>query len=54
MICGNYQDRRTVNGVARYFNLDVVPIVLVGTIQEGIDFVKSKPMSTIGKAPMEG
>ena len=54
MICGNYQDRSTVNEVARYFNLDVVPIVLVGTIQEGIDFVKSKPMSTIGKAPMEG
>lgn len=25
-----------------------------GTIDEAVNFVKSKPMSTIGKAPMEG
>ena len=36
------------------FNLEVVPIILKGTIQEGIDFVKTKPKSTIGTAPMEG
>ena len=54
MISGNYQSRATVNGVAKMFNLDVVPIVLEGTIQEGIDFVKAKPKSTIGSALMEG
>lgn len=54
MIGGNYQSRETVNEVAKMFNLEVVPIVLEGTVQEGIDFVKSKPKSTIGTAPMEG
>ena len=53
-IAGNWQDRDTVNGIARYFNLDVVPIVLVGTLQEAIDYVKSKPKSTIGEADSEG
>lgn len=54
MIGENYQPRETVNAVAKMFNLDVVPIVLTGTIQDGIDFVKTKPKSTIGTAPMEG
>lgn len=54
MIGENYQPRETVNAVAKMFNLDVVPIVLKGTIQDGIDFVKDKPKSTIGTAPMEG
>jgi len=54
MIGENYQPRETVNGIAKMFNLDVVPIVLEGTIQEGIDFVKNNPKSTIGQAKMEG
>ena len=31
-----------------------VDIVLVGTLQEAIDFVKTKPKSHIGTANMEG
>lgn len=54
MIGGNYQSRDTVNDIAKMFNLEVVPIVLQGTVQEGIDFVKSNPQSTIGQAKMEG
>ena len=54
MIGGNYQSRETVKEIAKIFNLDVVPIVLEGTIQDGVDYVKSKPSSTIGAAPMEG
>ena len=54
MIGGNYQSRETVKDIAKIFNLDVVPIVLEGTIQDGVDYVKSKPSSTIGAAPMEG
>lgn len=54
MIGGNYQSRDTVAEIAKMFNLDVVPIVLEGTIEEGIDYIKSKPKSTIGTAPMEG
>lgn len=54
MIGDNYQSRETIEDIAECFNLEVVPIVLCGTIQNGIDFVKSKPNSTIGTAKMEG
>ena len=36
------------------FNIDVVPIVLTGTIQDGIDYVMKHPRSTMGTAMMEG
>ena len=54
MIGSNFQSRETIEEVAKMFNLDVVPIVLKGTIRDGIDFVKSYPDSTIGTAKMEG
>lgn len=53
-ICGNYQDRESVEDIAKYFNIDVVPIVMAGTLEEGIEFVKSHPKSTFGTADMEG
>lgn len=46
--------RENVVEIARYFGVDVVPIVLTGTIEDGINFVKSRPNSTIGVAKMEG
>ena len=46
--------RESVEDIAKAFNIEVVPIILTGTLQEAIDFVKTKPMSTIGTAPMEG
>lgn len=46
--------RYSVEDIATAFNIDVVPIVLRGNIFEAVEFVKSKPMSTIGTAPMEG
>lgn len=54
MIGENYQPRETVEDVAKCFGLEIVPVILIGTIQEAVDFVKSKPDSTIGKAKMEG
>lgn len=54
MIGGNYQSRESVEFIAKLFGIEVVPIVLTGTIQEGIDFVKSNPHSTFGTAMMEG
>lgn len=54
MICGNYQPRGTVAEMARIFGIDIVPVVLRGTLQEAVDFVKTAPKSTIGTAPMEG
>ena len=54
MINGNYQSRELVEQTAKMFGIDVVPIVLEGTIQDGIDYVMSHPHSTIGNAMMEG
>lgn len=54
MIGDNYQSRETVEDVARCFNLEIVPIVMCGTIKEAVDFVKEHPASTIGNAKMEG
>lgn len=54
MIAGNYQPRHSVENVAAAFGLQVVPIVLTGTLEDGVNFVKSKPKSTIGTADMEG
>ena len=54
MISGNYQTRDTVEEVAELFNIEAVPVVLRGTLEEGVEFVKQHPKSTIGTAPMEG
>lgn len=54
MIGENYQPRETVEDIAKCFGLEIVPVIMVGTIQEAIDFIKSKPNSTIGTAKMEG
>jgi ATP-dependent RNA circularization protein (DNA/RNA ligase family) len=54
LIAGNYQPRESVEDIAKAFGIDVVPIVLEGTIQDGVDFVKAKPKSTMGTAMMEG
>jgi hypothetical protein len=54
LICGNYQSRSNVEDIAKAFGIDVVPIIFEGTIQEGVDFVKGHPKSTMGTADMEG
>ena len=54
LIGDNYQSRESVEDIAKCFNLEIVPIIMYGTIQEAVDFVKTKPNSTIGTAKMEG
>lgn len=56
MIGENYQPRESVEDIARYFGIDVVPIVLEGTLQEGIDYVLINRKSLIAKngAEIEG
>lgn len=54
MINDYYQPRETVEALAKCFNLEIVPIIMCGTIKEAVDFVKTKPNSTIGSAKMEG
>ena len=40
--------------IAKAFNINYVPVILEGTIQEAVDYVKTKPNSKIGNAKMEG
>lgn len=54
MIGENYQERQLVEETAVMLGIDVVPIVLEGTIEEAIEFVKKHPKSTVGTAFMEG
>ena len=54
MIGGVYLERENVEEIATSFGVDVVPIIGVGTIDEAVKIVTSKPKSTIGSAPMEG
>ena len=54
LVGNNYQEREWVEKTAQMFNIDVVPIVLTGTIQDGIDYVMKHPRSTMGTAMMEG
>lgn len=46
--------RDSVEDIAKTFGVDVVPIVYEGNIAGAVEFVKSKPKSTIGVADMEG
>lgn len=54
LIGDNWQSREWVEATAKMFGVDVVPIVLEGTIGDGIDYVMQHNNSTIGKAVMEG
>jgi len=56
MIGENFQPREVVEDIAKYFNLEVVPIVLEGTLQDGIEYVKTHKQSVIAKngAELEG
>ena len=46
--------RAAVEDVARYFGIAAVPVIMTGTLEEAVAFVKTKPKSTIGTANMEG
>ena len=49
MIGDNWQPRETLEDVANYFNIKAVPVVLVGTLQQGIDYVLNNRDSTIAE-----
>ena len=54
LIGDNWQSREWIEATAKMFGIDVVPIVLEGTIGDGIDYVMQHNHSTIGSAVMEG
>ena len=41
-------ERHNVEDIAESFGLDVVPVVVEGTIQDAVNYVKTKPISPIG------
>ena len=55
-IAGNWQPRKSVEDIANYFNCDIVPIVLEGTLQDAVDYVKTNRKSIVAKngAEIEG
>ena len=54
LIGDNWQEREWVEKTAKMFGIDVVPVVFVGSLEEGIDYVMEHHPSTIGTAMMEG
>lgn len=54
LIGDTWLKRDSVEDIATAFGIDIVPIVFVGDIKKAVDFVKTKPKSTIGTANMEG
>lgn len=54
MVEDMYLARNNVESIATSLGVEVVPIVLEGTISDAVEFVKNRPNSTIGQAPMEG
>ena len=54
MVNGMYLSRLNVESIANSLGIDIVPIVLEGSISDAVEFVKTHPNSTIGQAPMEG
>ena len=54
MVSDIFLPREAVEVIAQAFNIDVVPIIMTGTIDEAVQFIKTKPMSTIGTMEMEG
>ena len=55
-VCLNdkYLSRENVKDIANYFNIEVVPTILIGKLEDGINYVKSMPNSKIGVAKAEG
>lgn len=54
LVGDNYQSREWVVETARMFDIEVVPVILRGTIKEGIEYVMGHHKSSIGNAWMEG
>lgn len=56
MINGNYQPKESVEDIAKYFNVDIVPIVAEGPLTVGIEYVMKNRQSIIAKngAELEG
>lgn len=50
----HYLPRNSVEGVAKMFGINSVPIVGRGPLESAVEFVKKHPNSTLGEVEMEG
>lgn len=50
---GVFLERENIEGIAKSFNLEVVPVAPVKTIKEAVEYVKSRPKSQVGKCLKE-
>ncbi|MBR3002545.1 MAG: hypothetical protein IKF38_03145 [Clostridia bacterium] len=48
-INNHWQPRESVEDMAEYFGIKAVPILVTGTIQDGVEFVKKQPLSQIAQ-----
>lgn len=46
--------RKDLEEIAQAFGVGVVPIIMEGTVEDAVTYVKTRPTSTIGMAKMEG
>lgn len=53
LIGDNYQEREWVSETAKLFGIRAVPIVGVGTLDEAVNYVKSRPISWLGDPSMD-
>ena len=55
VLLGNvWLKRDAIEDIAQTFGIDAVPVIMQGTINEAVEYVKSKSKSTFGTAEMEG
>lgn len=52
-INGKMLEYDSLEGIAKYFGIPVVPVALIGTIWDGIEYVKSRPASMVSEEPKE-
>lgn len=53
LINETWLERENVEDIAKAFNVAVAPVVLIGTIDQGVAYVKNAPKSTIAVREME-
>lgn len=46
--------RDAIEQIAKAFGIDAVPIILIGNLNDAVEYVKKSPTSSIGQAKMEG
>lgn len=51
---GAYINRDSLERLAKTLSLDIVPIIMQGTLEDAISFIKTGPKSTLGDCRMEG